>query len=68
MLAAQGIMVGVSVLIESPIINILSTSTAKVKDFPTYALVRRFNIHLLIALTILTLSSKRLSIPGKLSW
>lgn len=55
MLAAQGIMVGLSVLIESPIINILSTSTAKVKDFPTYALVRRFNIHLLIGLTALTL-------------
>ncbi|MGB1252320.1 MAG: hypothetical protein ACPG8W_17000 [Candidatus Promineifilaceae bacterium] len=55
MLAAQGIMVGVSVLIESPIINILSTSTAKVKDYATYALVRRFNIHLLIGLTILTL-------------
>jgi hypothetical protein len=54
MLAAQGIVVSLSVLIESPIINLLATSTALVKDRPTYLLVRRFTIHWAIFLTIIT--------------
>lgn len=54
MLAAQGIVVSLSVLIESPIINLLATSTALVKDRPTYLLVRRFTIHWAILLTIIT--------------
>lgn len=54
MLAAQGIVVSLSVLIESPIINLLATSTALVKDRPTYLLVRRFTIHWAIFLTIVT--------------
>ena len=54
MLAAQGIVVSLSVLIESPIINLLATSTALVKDRPTYLLVRRFTIHWAIFLTVIT--------------
>jgi hypothetical protein len=54
MLAAQGIVVSLSVLIESPIINLLATSTALVKDRPTYLLVRRFTIHWAILLTIIS--------------
>lgn len=55
MLAASGIVIGLSVLIESPIINLLATSTAKVEDRTTYELVRRFTIHWAILLTILTI-------------
>jgi hypothetical protein len=51
MLAAYGIVVSLSVLIESPIINLLATSTALVKDRASYLLVRRFAIHWAIALT-----------------
>jgi hypothetical protein len=51
MLAAQGIVVSLSVMIESPIIALLSTSTAVVKDRPSYLLVRRFTIHWAIFLT-----------------
>lgn len=51
MLAAQGIVVSLSVTIESPIIALLSTSTAVVKDRPSYLLVRRFTIHWAIFLT-----------------
>lgn len=52
MLAAQGIVVALAVTIESPIINLLATSTALVKDRPTYLLVRRFTIHWAILLTV----------------
>ncbi len=51
MLAAQGIVVSLSVTIESPIIALLSTSTAVVKDRPSFLLVRRFTIHWTIFLT-----------------
>lgn len=51
MLAAQGIVVSLSVTIESPIIALLSTSTAVVKDRPSFLLVRRFTIHWAIFLT-----------------
>lgn len=51
MLAAQGIVVSLSVTIESPIINLLATSTALVNDRASYLLVRKFTIHWMIALT-----------------
>ncbi|MBP6470148.1 MAG: hypothetical protein KBE23_15815 [Chloroflexi bacterium] len=51
MLAAFGIVNSLSVTIESPIINLLATSTALVKDRPSYLLVRRFTIQWAIALT-----------------
>ena len=52
MLAAQGIVVSLSVFIESPVINMLSTATALVEDHHSYRLVRKFAIHWAIALTI----------------
>jgi hypothetical protein len=54
MLAAQGIVVSLSVLIESPIINLLATSTALVKDRQSYLMVRRFTVHWAIFLTVVT--------------
>ncbi len=53
MLAAQGIVVALAVTIESPIINLLATSTALVKDRATFLLVRRFTIHWAISLTVI---------------
>lgn len=55
MLAAQGIVLSLSVTIESPIINLLATSTAQVKDYASYRLVRRFTIHWMIGLTLVTI-------------
>lgn len=52
MLAAQGIVVSLSVFIESPVINMLATATALVEDYHSYRLVRRFAIHWAIVLTI----------------
>ncbi len=52
MLAAMGIVTSLSVTIESPIINLLATSTANVKDRASYLLVRRFTIHWAAALTV----------------
>lgn len=52
MLAAFGIVNSLSVTIESPIINLLATSTALVKDRHSFLLVRRFTIQWAIALTI----------------
>lgn len=52
MLAAMGIVVSLSVTIESPIINLLATATALVRDRQSYLMVRRFTIHWAIALTI----------------
>ncbi len=54
MLAAQGIIVSLSVTIESPIINLLATATALVRDRRSYLLVRRFTVHWMIALTVVT--------------
>jgi Na+-driven multidrug efflux pump len=51
MLAAMGIVTSLSVTIESPIINLLATSTALSKDRPSYLLIRRFTIHWMILLT-----------------
>ncbi len=52
MLAAYGIVVSLSVTIESPIINLLATSTALVRDRASFLLVRRFTIHWAIGLTV----------------
>ncbi|MFQ5398597.1 MAG: hypothetical protein ACE5E7_03270 [Anaerolineae bacterium] len=54
MLAAQGIVVSLSVTIESPIINLLATSTALVRDRASYLLVRKFTLHWAIFLTAVT--------------
>ncbi|MBK8986682.1 MAG: hypothetical protein IPM39_11470 [Chloroflexi bacterium] len=53
MLAAFGIVNSLSVTIESPIINLLATSTALVKDRHSFLLLRRFTIQWAIALTVL---------------
>jgi hypothetical protein len=45
MLAAQGIVMSLSVTIESPIINILATTTALAKDRRSYLLIRKFTLH-----------------------
>lgn len=52
MLAAMGIVTSLSVTIESPIINLLATSTALVRDHASYRQVRRFTIHWCILLTV----------------
>lgn len=55
MLAAAGIVISLSVTIESPIMNLLATSTALVKDRQSYLLVRRFTIHWMVLLTAVSL-------------
>lgn len=55
MLAAQGIVVSLSVTIESPIINLLATSTALVKDRASYLLLRRFTLHWMVVLTAVSI-------------
>ncbi len=55
MLAAMGIVNSLSVTIESPIINLLATSTALVRDRASYLLVRRFTIHLCLILTAIAI-------------
>jgi hypothetical protein len=55
MLAAQGIVVSLSVTIESPIINMLATATAVVRDRQSFTMVRRFTIHWMIGLTLVTI-------------
>ena len=52
MLAAMGIVTSLSVTIESPIINLLATSTALVRDHASYLLVRRFTVQWCLALTM----------------
>lgn len=52
MLAAMGIVTSLSITIESPVINLLATSTALVQDMASYRLVRRFTIHLALTLTV----------------
>ncbi len=56
MLAAQGIVVSLSVTIESPIINLLATSTALVKDRASFLLVRRFTVHWMVLLTAVSIA------------
>ena len=55
MLAAQGIVISLSVMIEAPVINLLATSTAVVKDRPSYLLVRKFTLHWAALLTFITI-------------
>ena len=55
MLAAMGIVTSLSITIESPIINLLATSTALVKDHASYLLVRRFTIHWCLILTVVAI-------------
>jgi hypothetical protein len=56
MLAAQGIVISLSVTLESPIINLLATSTALVKDRSSYLLIRKFTVHWMILLTLITVA------------
>ena len=51
MLAAFGIALALAVTIESPVINLLSTSTALVRDRSSFLLVRKFTVHLSILMT-----------------
>ncbi|MEM6457741.1 MAG: hypothetical protein AAF772_21810, partial [Acidobacteriota bacterium] len=53
MLAALGIVYALSVTIESPIINLLATATALVRDRASYELMRRFTLHWVVLLTAL---------------
>ncbi len=55
MLAALGIVTSLSITIESPIINLLATSTALVRDRATFVLVRRFTWHWMLGLTVIAL-------------
>jgi hypothetical protein len=55
MLAAMGIVTSLSVTIESPIINLLATSTALTRDRPAYLLLRKFTLHWMIFLTAVTI-------------
>jgi hypothetical protein len=55
MLAAMGIVTSLSVTIESPIINLLATSTALTRDRPAYLLLRKFTIHWMVFLTAVTI-------------
>ncbi len=52
-LAAQGLTMSIAVLVESPIIMILSTSVSLVRSRASYLLLRRFVTHLSIALTVI---------------
>lgn len=51
MLASLGIVISLSVLVESPVINVLATATALVHDRGSYLQVRRFTLHTMIVLT-----------------
>lgn len=55
MLAAQGIVLTLSVTIQSPMINMLATSTALVKDRASFLIVRKFTIMMLFVLTGITI-------------
>ena len=50
-LAALGIVFSIAVTIESPIINLLATATAKIRDRHSYQLLRRFTLHWMLTLT-----------------
>ncbi|MFQ5407930.1 MAG: hypothetical protein ACE5FI_05840 [Anaerolineales bacterium] len=53
MIAAYGIMIGLSVTIESPVIQLLGTTTALTHDRQSYLQLRRFTIHLNLVLTVI---------------
>jgi hypothetical protein len=56
MLAATGIVISLSVTIESPVIMLLATSTALVTSARAYRVLRRFALNLTILLTIVAAS------------
>lgn len=51
MLAAAGLVIGLQVTIESPIIMLLSTSTALARGATSFRVIRRFVVHINLALT-----------------
>ncbi len=53
MIAAFGIVSSISLVIESPVISLLPTSTALARSRQSYLTLRRFTIHLMIGTTIL---------------
>jgi Na+-driven multidrug efflux pump len=53
MIAAFGIVSSVSLVIESPVISLLSTSTALARDRQSYCTIRKFTIQLMIVTTVL---------------
>lgn len=55
MLAAMGIISSLSVTIESPIINLLATSTALAKDRFSFVLIRNFTICWMLLLTFVSI-------------
>jgi len=56
MLAAAGIVISLSVTIESPVIMLLATSTALATSPQAYRVLRRFVLHLNILLTIIAVT------------
>jgi len=56
MLAALGIMFWTEVLIEAPVIMLLSTSTALTTSAQAYQVVRRFTIHLNLLVTVVAVA------------
>lgn len=54
MLAAFGVAIALAVLIESPIMNLLTTATALVEDRASFLLLRRFTLHWMIGLTVVS--------------
>ncbi|MBW8010850.1 MAG: hypothetical protein FVQ83_06365 [Chloroflexi bacterium] len=53
MIAAFGIVVSLSITIESPVIPLLSTSTALSRSRQSYLQLRRFTLHLMVITTII---------------
>ncbi|MEN8242191.1 MAG: hypothetical protein ABFS17_09745 [Chloroflexota bacterium] len=53
MIAAFGIVYAISLIIESPVISLLPTSTALTKSKQNYCTIRRFTIHLMLITTAL---------------
>ncbi len=51
MMAAFGIVLAIAIFVEAPVINLLSTSTALVKERHSYLLVRKFTLQLSVVLT-----------------
>lgn len=52
MLAAASLVIGLEVAIESPVIMLLATATALVRGPRSYAVVRRFSLHLNVLCTV----------------
>lgn len=65
MLAALGIVFSLAVTIESPVINLLATATALVKDRSSYLLVQRFTIH---SMLLLAFAGAALSLTPLFDW